>query len=120
MPDVFPYGHTTTSDYIQAISSARLALSDLRNPSSKYTPIRILKSGAVTIVFWYDGTKTIVKLQAGEQPDDYSAFTAALAKKVFGSNSNVKKIIKNITEIQSPKVKKNEIISASTDGIDGD
>lgn len=73
---------------------------------NRYMPERILKSGNATIVFWKDGTKKDVKLPEGDTPDDYSAFTAALAKKIFGSNSKVKKVIKTKTEIQKPKAKK--------------
>lgn len=54
---------------------------------------KIIKNGPATIVFWTDGTKTIVKLQAGDQDDIYAAFTAALAKKVFGSTSKARKIM---------------------------
>jgi len=68
-----------------------------------YQPKRILKNGIATIVFWEDGTKTVVKCAPGETPDDYDAFTAALAIKVFGSNSALKKVIKAKTEIQKGK-----------------
>lgn len=54
---------------------------------------KIIKNGPATIVFWADGSKTIVKLQDGDQDDIYAAFTAALAKKIFGSTSKVKKIM---------------------------
>lgn len=54
---------------------------------------KIIKNGPATIVFWTDGTKTIVKLQACDQDDIYAAFTAALAKKVFGSTSKARKIM---------------------------
>ena len=54
---------------------------------------KIIKNGPAAIVFWTDGTKTIVKLQDCDQDDIYAAFTAALAKKVFGSTSKVRKII---------------------------
>lgn len=78
----------------------------------KYVPQKILKSGTATIVFWEDGTKTLVKLPEGDTPDDYSAFTAALAKKIFGSNSKVKKVIRTKTEIQKVKEgKKDETVS---------
>lgn len=69
------------------------------------TPDRILKSGNVTIVFWNDGTKTIVKPESGATLDDYTAFTAALAKKIFGTNSKLKKVIKQNTTIQEVKKK---------------
>lgn len=54
-------------------------------------PERIIKSGPATIVFWADGTKTVVKCAKGTEPDDYAAFCAALAKKVYGSNSALKR-----------------------------
>lgn len=58
---------------------------------------KIIKNGPATIVFWTDGTKTIVKLQEGDQDDIYAGFTAALAKKIFGSTSKVRKIMKKST-----------------------
>jgi hypothetical protein len=69
----------------------------------KLSPERILKSGTATIVFWSDGTKTIVKRASDEPENEYTAFTAALAKKVFGSNNAIKKIIERKTEVQKPK-----------------
>ena len=58
------------------------------------TPSKILYSGIATIVFWKDGTKTVVKRAEGTKADNYNAFCAALAKKVYGTNSMTKKIIK--------------------------
>lgn len=68
-------------------------------------PDRILKSKNATVVFWKDGTKTVVKCAKNEEPNEYDAFTAALAIKLFGTNSRVKKIIKNKTVIQEKKGK---------------
>lgn len=73
--------------------------------TNNFTPNRILKSGNATVVFWKDGSKTVVKLPKGETPDDYEAFTAALAIKIFGSNSKLKKVIKNMTVVQEIKKK---------------
>ena len=61
---------------------------------------KILTSGNRTIVFWTDGTKTIVKRANDERPNDYSAFTAALAIKVYGNNSQVKRILDRKSEYQ--------------------
>lgn len=66
----------------------------------RYTPERILRSGRATIVFWADGSKTIVKRAPDEPDNEYQAFCAALAKKIFQSNSKLKKIIKTKTEVQ--------------------
>lgn len=54
---------------------------------------RILQSGNRVIVFWGDDTKTIVKRSDDTKDDIYGAFTAALAIKVYGNNSQVKKVI---------------------------
>lgn len=59
----------------------------------KTTPTRIIRNGPATIVMWKDGTKTIVKKSADTIDDPYGAFCAALAKKVYGSNSRVHKLV---------------------------
>lgn len=66
-------------------------------------PERIVKSGRATIVFWEDGTKTVVKRSPDESDNEYNAFLAALGIKIFGSNSKLKKIIKEKTVAQKPK-----------------
>ena len=67
---------------------------------SAFTPMRILRNGPATIVFWPDGTKTVVKRAPDEPDNEYVAFTAALALKIFGSNSALKRIIAEKTEEQ--------------------
>lgn len=47
-----------------------------------------------TTVLWSDGTRTTVKLSDDDIYDEYSAFCAALAKRIYGSSSKIKKIIK--------------------------
>lgn len=71
-----------------------------------YHPVRILKNNQATVVFWKDGTKTVVKCAPGTTPNDYDAFTAALAIKIFGNNSALKKVIQRSTVVQAPKPKK--------------
>ena len=53
----------------------------------------IIYNDPATIVFWKDGTKTVVKRAKGEKFNKYYAFCAALAKKAFGNNSQVNKIV---------------------------
>ena len=70
---------------------------------ARCTPVKIRKDGLVTVVFWQDGTATSVRCGAGEQYDDYVAFCAALAKKLFLSNSMVKRVLKNTpVEVVNP------------------
>lgn len=63
---------------------------------------RIIFSPPATIVFWKDGTKTVVKCADGEPFSEYNGFAAALLKKVFGSNSAVKKIIQRKKQYAAP------------------
>lgn len=58
---------------------------------------RILRNGPATIVFWGDGTKTVVKRPEGKEDDIYEAFTAALGIKMYKTNSHLKKFIKTKT-----------------------
>lgn len=58
-------------------------------------PTKIIYNGPATIVFWVDGTKTIVKKSKKEKDNKYNAFCAALAKKIYGTNSNVNRIVKS-------------------------
>lgn len=68
---------------------------------NRLIPDRIIRKGRATIVLWPDGTKTVVKLAEGDEPSDYAAFTAALAKKVYGSNSQIKAILRDKLEDQN-------------------
>lgn len=72
--------------------------------TNKYIPKNIFKNGLYTTVLWADGTKTIVKRGEDEPDDEYSAFTAALARKIYGTNSAVKRIVRT-TKVQSKKYK---------------
>lgn len=71
-----------------------------------FTVSRILKSGPYTHVFWADRTKTSVRRAPDEDDSDYAAFTAALAIKLYGSNSALKRMLREKTEVQQPKKKK--------------
>jgi len=73
--------------------------------NQKYEPRQILISGNRTIVFWKDGTKTIVKCADDKEFNVYVAFTAALSIKIFGSNTHLKKVIREKTAVQKKKVK---------------
>lgn len=75
--------------------------------SEKFIPERIIYSGNRTIVFWTDGDKTIVKCAEGQEFDEYSGFIAALAKKLYGSTSKVKRIISKAKDnIEKKSIKK--------------
>lgn len=67
----------------------------VKESRKKYTPKKIYYNNPVTVVFWEDGTKTTVRLHEGEEYNEYSAFCAALAKKIFGNNSHLTKVVKS-------------------------
>lgn len=56
---------------------------------------KVIFNPPATIVFWGDGTKTVVKTMSGESFDMYHGFTAALAKKIYGNSTRVRKIVHN-------------------------
>ena len=54
---------------------------------------RIIFNDPATIVFWQDGTKTVVKCQKDQTFNPYFGFCAAIAKKLYGSNSRLNRIV---------------------------
>lgn len=69
----------------------------------------VIFSGRKTIVQWNDGTKTIVTCGQDDIFDPYAGFCAAIAKKVFGSTTSVKRILKTVAKEQQPKKKKENL-----------
>ena len=62
---------------------------------------KIIFNGPKTIVLWSDGTKTIVSMSKDEAKfDPEAAFCAAYTKKMFGTNSKIKRIIKEKSNIE--------------------
>lgn len=47
-----------------------------------------------TVVFWEDGTKTVVRRHPSDPDDKKAAVCAAVAKKLFGSNSAIEREIR--------------------------
>lgn len=50
-------------------------------------PKRVVKNGPATVVFWFDGTKTVVKKCEDDSDDVDDAIMWALAKKEFRTTS---------------------------------
>lgn len=71
---------------------------------------RIIFSPPATIVFWDDGTKTVVKCMEGEKFEKYAGFAMACMKKLFGSTSRAKAIMRECAEeaVVKTKEKKDE------------
>ena len=84
------------------------------NKSSNYIPKKIYFNGPVTVVVWDDGTKTRVRRHDGDPDNRYSAFCAALAKKIFGNNTVVNKIVSTGIYCSSYKTTKNKEGTSNT------
>ena len=80
------------SKYTKSFEQA-LAKGEFKAMKYAYKPLKIIYNDPATIVFWRDGTKTVVKRMEKEKFNPYTAFCAALAKKLFGSNSAVNRIV---------------------------
>ena len=55
-------------------------------------PYHIIFNPPATIVFWKDGTKTVVKCAKGEKFDPYTGFCYAFTEHFLGSISHIKKL----------------------------
>ena len=66
---------------------------------------RIIVNNRATIIFWEDGTKTVVKISEDDLHDGkfdvYAGVSYAIAKKLFGTNSAFKKEVDRKVEDKS-------------------
>ena len=60
--------------------------------SNSMVPNQIIFNPPATIVFWKDGTKTVVKCAEGEKFDPYTGFCYAFTEHFLGSISHIKKL----------------------------
>ena len=68
---------------------------ELANKIKTPNPSRIkdvIFNGPATIVFWADGTKTVVKCQAGDEYDMEKGLAMAISKKALGNQGNYCKV----------------------------
>lgn len=87
-------------------------------PGSTFVIDKVIFNPPATIVFWKDGTKTVVKCKEGEEFSEWAGIALCLAKKMYGPNFH--KIFK--THCSDPdKIEKSARISVSSRGapIDG-
>lgn len=66
-------------------------------------PERIIFNDPATILFWPDGTKTVVKAAEDSEFNFYWGFCAAVAEKIFGSNHAVKTFIRKNCNVELDK-----------------
>lgn len=64
-----------------------------RNNMMKYGVKEIIYHDAATIVYWTDGTKTVVKCNENDVYSEYAGFAAAVAKKMYGGANAINRLI---------------------------
>lgn len=75
-------------------------------------PTKVVFNCPYTIVFWSDGTKTVVKTSEEDDFDETTGVLRAIAKKVFGSSSGFQKFINREIAIDT-EMKINKMIKKS-------
>ena len=68
-------------------------------------PQQVIFNNKATVVFWNDGTKTVVNCDKDDEFQEEFGFAMACMKKLFGSRSNFKAQFKNAVR-QKSKVEK--------------
>lgn len=86
------------------------ALQGIHNKCYKQLDIeRVIFNDPATIVFWNDGTKTVVKCAEGDEFDPEKGIAMCISKKIFGNQrSYYNKIKKWTNKIRSGLIKLTE------------
>lgn len=78
---------------------------------------KIIFNPPATIVFWEDGTKTVVKCAAEDEFNEYYGFLAALGKKVYESYRQIKELIDKKAERHENKKGEKDIPGVSMNSL---
>lgn len=102
---LYPSWTTTSSSYTLSPINVTYAGSverPIEKEDQELKPTLITYNDGSTVVYWNDGTRTAVRLckeDAMNGADStYTAFCIALAKKIYGSNSALHRLIHDIDE----------------------
>lgn len=102
-----------SAKFVWCRPSTLLVICEAHNYTPSYScpkPKRVIydEAAGVTVVLWEDGQKTIVRVAEGEQMDAYDAFCAAYCKRVYGSNSALKRELNRVLVTKKAKEEPNE------------
>lgn len=91
-------------DY-RTISSTKITAREINaklNLPVSFMPIpmitKIVFNNPATIVFWADGTKTVVKCMEGQEFNEYYGVACAITKRFFGNNSKASAFVEKFKE----------------------
>ena len=113
MNDAIRYANTLVSDLFPPRSIYAKDVSGLMVGTYRGIPVmsiprikKIYFNNKHTTIEWSDGVKTTVGCIEGQEFDEYGGFTAALAKRLFGSSSAAIRFMNEHKEVQPEPVKK--------------
>ena len=75
----------------------------IRNTYPKPKKVIYDETAGVTVVLWEDSTKTIVRAAEGDAHDAYLGYCTALAKKIHGTNSALKRDLDKVLVVTKKK-----------------
>lgn len=78
---------------------------------------KVIFNDPATIVFWKDGTKTVVQCRGDDIYDPEKGLAMAISKKVFGNNYNYYKTFKKWVPKEKPVLNLNPIKEFTFEGI---
>lgn len=74
----------------------------------------VIFNDPATIVFWSDGTKTVVKVQDGDEYDEEKGLAMAISKKALGNQGNYYNVFKKWL----PEEDESSSVNVEYDGLD--
>lgn len=102
-PEYFKRSVETMNDTVKKYVMEDIMLTNDMFYRINLFPTKIIYNPPATIVFWTDGTKTVVKCSMDDEYNEYYGFLCALGKKMFGTNSRLKKLIDEKAERHYPE-----------------
>ena len=87
---------------------------------------KVIFNPPATIVFWLDGTKTVVKCKEGEEFSEWAGIALCLAKKLYGPNfhkifkahcSDPEKTVNNMTDEEITKAAYGEVSDSAEESF---
>lgn len=94
------YYSVLTMDELERIANMRTVGLGATKRTMRYPhPEKVIFNNPATIVFWGDGTKTVVKCHPDDTFSKYHGVMAALLKKMLGNTGRYNAVIKEMIEV---------------------
>lgn len=88
---IYPTNGCCTNDKVYSYLNEQLAAGErtganriLNDEADEFIPKKVIFNSPATIVYWSDGSKTVVKCKEGEEFDREKGLAMAISKKVLG------------------------------------